>query len=65
MAQELGARKVTRRFQVTIPEEVRKFVKVKEGNYVVFTLDKKTGMVFIQAAELVLKDNRKLQGADL
>ncbi len=36
MAKILGASKVTVRFQVTIPEEVRKIMKIKEGQTLVF-----------------------------
>lgn len=36
MEKILGASKVTVRFQVTIPEEVRKMMKVKEGQTLVF-----------------------------
>ncbi len=37
MAKILGASKVTVRYQVTIPEEVRKMLKIKEGQTLVFT----------------------------
>jgi len=36
MAKILGASKVTVRFQVTIPEDVRKHMKIKEGQTLVF-----------------------------
>ena len=36
MGKILGASKVTVRFQVTIPGEVRKMLKVKEGQTLVF-----------------------------
>lgn len=36
MGKILGASKVTVRFQVTIPDEVRKLLKVKEGQTLVF-----------------------------
>jgi len=36
MAKILGASKVTVRYQVTIPEEVRKRMKIKEGQTLVF-----------------------------
>jgi AbrB family looped-hinge helix DNA binding protein len=39
MAKILGASKVTVRFQITIPEEVRKLLKVKEGQTLVFADD--------------------------
>lgn len=39
MAKILGASKVTVRFQVTIPEEVRKLMKIKEGQTLVFAED--------------------------
>jgi AbrB family looped-hinge helix DNA binding protein len=39
MAKILGASKVTVRFQVTIPEEVRKLLKIKEGQTLVFADD--------------------------
>ena len=39
MAQILGASKITVRYQVTIPEKVRKFMNVKEGQTLVFVED--------------------------
>lgn len=39
MAKILGASKVTVRYQVTIPEEVRKLMKIKEGQTLVFAED--------------------------
>ncbi|WP_182126348.1 AbrB/MazE/SpoVT family DNA-binding domain-containing protein [Nitrosopumilus sp. b2] len=36
MGQILGASKVTVRFQVTIPEDARKIMKIKEGQTLVF-----------------------------
>jgi AbrB family looped-hinge helix DNA binding protein len=36
MAKILGASKVTVRYQISIPEEVRKMLKIKEGQTVVF-----------------------------
>lgn len=36
MAKILGASKVTVRYQVTIPEEVRKHMKIEEGQTLVF-----------------------------
>jgi AbrB family looped-hinge helix DNA binding protein len=36
MARILGASKVTVRFQISIPEEVRKMLKIKDGQTVVF-----------------------------
>jgi len=39
MAKILGASKVTIRYQVTIPEEVRKRLKIKEGQTLVFVED--------------------------
>jgi AbrB family looped-hinge helix DNA binding protein len=36
MAKILGASKVTVRYQVTIPEEVRKIMKIQEGQTLVF-----------------------------
>jgi len=36
MGKALGSSKVTVRFQVTVPEEVRKKLKVKEGDSLVF-----------------------------
>jgi len=36
MVKILGASKVTVRYQVTIPEEVRKRLKIKEGQTLVF-----------------------------
>ncbi len=37
MGKILGASKITVRFQVTIPENVRKIMKIKEGQTLVFT----------------------------
>lgn len=37
MSKILGASKVTVRYQVTIPEEVRKIMKIKEGQTLVFS----------------------------
>ncbi len=37
MSKILGASKVTVRYQVTIPEGVRKIMKIKEGQTLVFT----------------------------
>ncbi len=36
MARILGASKITVRYQVTIPEEVRKHMKIQEGQTLVF-----------------------------
>lgn len=36
MAKILGASKVTVRYQVTIPEQVRKLLEIKEGQTLVF-----------------------------
>jgi AbrB family looped-hinge helix DNA binding protein len=36
MAKILGASKVTVRYQVTVPEEVRKIMKIKVGQTLVF-----------------------------
>lgn len=36
MTKILGASKITVRYQVTIPEEVRKVMKIKEGQTLVF-----------------------------
>ncbi len=41
MGKALGSSKVTVRYQVTIPEEVRKKMKVKEGDTLVFVEDGK------------------------
>ncbi len=41
MGKALGSSKVTVRFQVTVPEEVRKKMKVKEGDNLVFVEDGK------------------------
>ena len=45
MAKVLGASKVTIRYQVTIPAEVRELLKIKEGNTLVFA--EESGKVFI------------------
>lgn len=37
MSKILGASKVTVRYQVTIPEEVRKMLNIKEGQTLVFS----------------------------
>lgn len=37
MAKIVGASKVTVRYQVTIPEEVRKIMKIEVGQTLVFT----------------------------
>ncbi len=39
MAKAIGSSKVTVRFQVTIPAEVRGRIKVKEGDTLVFVED--------------------------
>ncbi|EPA06173.1 AbrB/MazE/SpoVT family DNA-binding domain-containing protein [Candidatus Nitrosarchaeum limnium] len=41
MGKALGSSKVTVRFQVTVPEEVRKKMKVKDGDTLVFVEDGK------------------------
>ena len=41
MGKVLGSSKVTVRFQVTVPEEVRKKMKVKVGDNLVFVEDGK------------------------
>jgi len=41
MGKVLGSSKVTVRYQVTVPEEVRKKMKVKEGDTLVFVEDGK------------------------
>jgi AbrB family looped-hinge helix DNA binding protein len=41
MGKALGSSKVTVRYQVTVPEEVRKKMKVKEGDTLVFVEDGK------------------------
>jgi AbrB family looped-hinge helix DNA binding protein len=45
MAKVLGASKVTVRYQVTLPPDVRKLLKVKEGDTLVFA--EENGKVFI------------------
>lgn len=39
MGKALGSSKVTVRFQVTVPEEVRNKLKVKDGDTLVFVED--------------------------
>jgi len=39
MAKVVGASKVTVRYQVTIPVEVRRLLKIKEGQTLVFAED--------------------------
>jgi len=41
MGKALGSSKVTVRYQVTVPEEVRKKLKVKEGDTLVFVEENK------------------------
>ena len=41
MGKALGSSKVTVRYQVTVPEEVRKKMKVKDGDTIVFVEDGK------------------------
>jgi len=41
MGKALGSSKVTIRFQVTVPEEVRKKLKVKDGDTLVFVEENK------------------------
>ena len=41
MGKVLGSAKITVRFQVTVPEEVRKKLKIKEGDSLVFVEDNK------------------------
>ena len=41
MGKALGSSKVTVRYQVTVPEEVRKKMKVKDGDTLVFVEDGK------------------------
>jgi len=41
MGKALGSAKVTVRYQVTVPEEVRKKLKIKEGDSLVFVEDNK------------------------
>ena len=53
--EEIGSSKITRRFQITIPEEARKELRVEEGDFVVFLRDKKTRKISIRPAELVYK----------
>ena len=39
MARVLGASKITVRYQVTVPEDVRKIMKIKVGQTLVFAED--------------------------
>ena len=41
MGKALGSSKITVRYQVTVPEEVRNKIKVKEGDTLVFVEDGK------------------------
>ncbi|MDF2424550.1 MAG: type II toxin-antitoxin system PrlF family antitoxin [Nitrosopumilus sp.] len=41
MGKALGSSKITVRFQVTVPEEVRNKLKIKEGDNLVFVEDGK------------------------
>ena len=47
MAKILGASKVTVRYQVTIPEDVRKIMKIEVGQTLVFT--EENGKVILKA----------------
>ena len=47
MAKILGASKVTVRYQVTIPEGVRKLLKIKEGQTLVFA--EENGKIYLMA----------------
>ena len=47
MAKVLGASKITVRFQVTIPEGVRKLLKIKEGQTLVFA--EENGKIYLMA----------------
>ncbi|MEM3697082.1 MAG: type II toxin-antitoxin system PrlF family antitoxin [Candidatus Bathyarchaeia archaeon] len=40
MSRILGSSKVTAKFQVTIPEEVRKFLGIKVGDVIAFVKEK-------------------------
>ena len=51
--EKIGSSKVTRRFQATIPDKVRKLLKVNEGDYLVFLKDKETQNIIIRRAKLV------------
>lgn len=52
MPKVVGASKVTSKFQITVPEDVREILKVKVGDTVVFV--EMNGKVFI-AAEVMLE----------
>lgn len=39
MGKALGSSKITVRYQVTVPEDVRKLLKIKEGDTLVFVED--------------------------
>lgn len=54
--EELGSSKITRGFQVTIPKEARKLLKLETGEYIVFSLDTQAKKIFIRSAKLTLKD---------
>lgn len=45
MSKILGASKVTVRYQVTIPQEVREIMKIKEGQTIMFIQEK--GKIFL------------------
>lgn len=47
MPKVMGASKITSKFQVTVPEEVREILKVQVGDHVVFV--RENGKVFITA----------------
>ena len=55
MEEELGISKVTRNFQITLPEKVRKELKIKEGEYVGFIKNKKSGEIVIRPAKIIYK----------
>lgn len=39
MGKALGSSKLTVRYQITVPEEVRKILKIKDGGTIVFVLN--------------------------
>jgi AbrB family looped-hinge helix DNA binding protein len=55
LSERLGESKVTRRFQVTLPSKAREILDIKEGDFVVFYLNKKSEAIFLKAAKLVEK----------
>ena len=55
LSERLGQSKITRRYQITLPPNVRQILGISEGEYIVFYIDKNSQMVYLRAAKLVEK----------